>query len=81
GIELKDVLISDAEISLNVFSIDGGSISIEIIDLSGRLQFSTKKSIVRGVNHYNISRNKLYRGMYILHIYNERESIIEKLIL
>ena len=72
---------ASAQVTLNFSSVENGFYNIEIFDLVGKQCFKTVSEFVQGENIQNLKSDNLARGMYMVRVSNETNSVVQKLIL
>ena len=72
---------SKDDIKFHFFTVMGGAYELSVFDATGKQVLTQQKKFELGLNNAEIDANILRKGMYILRVQNENESLTQKVII
>lgn len=66
--------------TLTYSSSSGGALSINVIDITGKMAMALKRSIVKGTNAINIDLQSLSNGVYTVQVFDGSKTLTKKLV-
>ena len=67
-------------ITVSYLTDDAGSVTISVLDITGKKYISEVKEAVSGINSYSLNLGNLESGVYFVQIKNGENQVIDKVI-
>ncbi|MBK7444008.1 MAG: T9SS type A sorting domain-containing protein [Bacteroidetes bacterium] len=68
------------KIQLNYFTSEAGAVSINVVDVTGKVYITKTATAVNGNNTFTIGLDALESGVYFVQIKNGEKQVIDKFI-